>query len=114
MMELPELALTGEGISALLAFVLALALELVPGLKEFWENFSYKRALLAGAGLIVAFAILGLDYAGVIDVGAPEPFVWAGLVAIMRSWLVFAGGLQLTYSAAAGSLPRNKFQIIGK
>jgi len=111
--DLPGLELTADGISALVAFGLAWAIEYIPGFSGFWERFEYKRTAIAGFGLAAAFALLGLDYAGAVSIGIPKPFVWSGLISVLRAWLAFSGAAQLTYSAMAAKLPRKQVSVAG-
>lgn len=89
--------LSGEGISAIVAMIISLALVYVPGLNDTWRTLSHKREMLGGIGLIVAASLVGLHYAGAVDLGLAAfgwPVVWKAL----RAWLVFAGSAQISYT----------------
>ena len=95
-----EISLTGSGIAAIVGVLLSVALAYVPGFKAWWERFVYKRECLGLAGLLVALALVGLHYAGALDLGLGA-FGWRAAWRVLEAWLAFAGAGQLTYTAGA-------------
>ena len=90
--------LSGAGIAAVVAVVLSVALEFVPGFRARWEGFGYKRESLGLAGLLTAVALVGLHYAGALELGLGA-FGWAVVWRTLEAWLAFAGAGQLAYTA---------------
>lgn len=95
--ELPALELSGPGIAAVVALVLSLVLAYIPGFSDKWEAFEHKREAMAGFGFVVAWAFVGLHYAGAVDLGL-GPFGWPVINQVVTAWLAFAGAGQLMYT----------------
>lgn len=89
--------LSGPGIAAILALITSLALMYVPGFSTWWDAFAYKREVLAGAGFVIAVALVGLHYLGAIDLGLGG-FGWPVIWKAIEAWLSFAGTGQLIYT----------------
>ncbi len=90
--------LNGAGLAAVVALLTSLLLAYVPGFQTWWETYPYKRESLAGIGFLVAWVLVGLHYAGAVDLGLGAfgwPVVWRAL----EAWLAFAGMGQLTFTA---------------
>jgi hypothetical protein len=92
-----EVSLSGEGIAAIVALITSLALVYIPGLAARWEYFDYKREVLGALGLVVAVSLVGLNYAGAIQLGLGA-FGWPVVWLTLRAWLAFAGAAQLSYT----------------
>lgn len=61
---LPPVELSSIGIAALTASVSSVLLSILPGLREWWDTYTYKREAMLGVGFLTAWAIVGLHYAG--------------------------------------------------
>jgi hypothetical protein len=95
----PELEFTAELVSATLGVLLSLALSFVPGLSTKWDAYTHKRELLAGVGVLVAAAMLGLHYLGALTLMDIGPFGWPVVWKFLTVALSFLGGGQYTYTA---------------
>lgn len=96
--ETPQLNLSGAGIAAIVAVVSSVALAYIPGLAVWWSAFGYKREVLGAVGALIAVALVGLHYAGAINLGLGVfgwPVVWQAL----EAWLAFSGAGQLAFTA---------------
>lgn len=89
--------LSGVGIAAIVAALLSLALAYIPGFRTRWDGFVHKRETLAGTGLLVALALMGLHYLGALDLGLGQ-FGWPVLWRVVEAWLAFAGAGQLAFT----------------
>lgn len=94
---MPQLELSGTGIAAIVAFLLSIALQYT-AFSTWWNTLSYKREILAGAGLLVAWGLVGLHYLGVVDMRLGA-FGWLVVRRVFEAWLTFAGAGQLMYTA---------------
>lgn len=91
--------MTGELFASVLSIIISIALETVPGLAEFWEKWSWRRMSWLVGVFVIGFAIAGLAYAGApIGVDIPGPFIWDGIVLVVRCAVAayFLG--QVTYA----------------
>jgi hypothetical protein len=96
--EIPaSVELSGTGIAAIVALIVSLSLMYIPGFQGWWDVFAYKREALAGSGLLVALALVGLHYGGAIDL-ALGPFGWPVVWRVVQVWLAYAGTGQLIYT----------------
>lgn len=95
--ELPQVDFSAMGLSAIMAVITSTLLAYVPGLAQKWEAFGYKRELLAGIGLVVAGALLGLHYLGAIRLVGVGAFGWAVIWRLLDVWLGFIGGSQAAF-----------------
>lgn len=94
---LPQLELSGTGIAAIVAFLLSIALQYT-AFSTWWNTLTYKREVLAGVGLLVAWGLVGLHYLGVVDMRLGA-FGWLVVRRVFEAWLAFAGAGQLMYTA---------------
>lgn len=94
---LPQLDLSGTGIAAIVAFLLSVALQYT-SFSTWWNTLTYKRELLAGVGLLVAWGLVGLHYLGFVDMRLGA-FGWLVVRRVLEAWLSFAGAGQLMYTA---------------
>jgi hypothetical protein len=94
---------SGGGIAAILAFMLSLALEIVPGFTYRWDSLSEQERRMAWVigGLVVGVALLVLDYAGALALGVPRPLWPAGVMALLQVWVAFAGAGAVTYATVS-------------
>jgi len=90
--------LSGAGIAAVVGVLLSVALEFIPGFRGWWEAFGFKRESLGAVGLVVAMTLVGLHYAGALDLGLGA-FGWTVIWRVLEAWLAFSGAGQLTYTA---------------
>lgn len=95
--DIPAVGLSGPGLAAIAALLLSLAVSYIPGFSAFWSEFAHKRELLAGVGLVEAMALVGLHYAGAINLGLGA-FGWPVVWRVIESWLAFAGAGQLAFT----------------
>lgn len=95
--ELPQVDFSAMGLSAIMAVVTSTLLAYVPGLAQKWADFRYKRELLAGIGLVVAGALLGLHYLGAIRLVGVGDFGWPVIWRLLDVWLGFIGGSQAAF-----------------
>ena len=105
-----EVEFSGTFVAMVVGMVLSLLVEFAPGFSGWWETFGHKREGMAGAGLVVTAALLGLHYAGAVDLGLGA-FGWPVIWAAVRVWLTFIGAGQATYTAIRGQLARNRWEI---
>lgn len=96
--DVPVIELSGTRLAAIIAMLTSLLLAYIPGFQQWWEKFPYKRELLAGVGFIVAWLLVGLHYAGALDLGLGV-FGWPVIWKVIETWLAFAGAGQLTFTA---------------
>lgn len=100
MMNLQIISIVASVAATVLGVIVSIALEVVPGIKDKWDTWEYKRAVWLGGSFAVTFGLVGMAYGGapVFDVEL-GPFVWDGLlVAIQASTAVYFGG-QVAYAA---------------
>jgi hypothetical protein len=95
-------------VSSVVGFLLSILVENVPGFVKWWTACAYKVLIIAGAGLVVTAALVGLGYAGAPIVGVPKPFIWDGLVAASGVWISFVLSTQAAYQLQAGKVARNR------
>ena len=101
--------MTSELIAAVVGFILSFLVESVPGFKELWADFKYKALTIAGAGVLVIAAVVGLSYAGApIVPEVPKPFVWTGLWASLQALIAYLLATQTAYLLQASSLKRKQ------
>lgn len=94
----PGIELSGAGVAAVVAAITSLLLAYIPNLSGWWGKFTYKREVLGLLGLVVTAALVGLHYAGALDLGL-GPFGWPVVWRALEAWLQFAGAGQLAYTA---------------
>jgi len=101
----PELS--GGWVAGFVYVFLLVLMEYVPGFRDWWDVFKYKYESIAGFGLVVVIALVGLHYAGAFDleIGA---FGWPVIGTAINTWLAFLGGAWLIWTALkkARALPR--------
>jgi len=90
--------LSGSGIAAIIALVLSFLLSNVTAFKTWWAAFVHKREIIASAGLLVAVALVGLHYAGALDLGLGA-FGWPVVWQAIGAWIAFVGSAQIAYTA---------------
>lgn len=95
---LPPVALSGTWIAAFLAAALSFGLAYIPGAAGWWGGFAHKREAFLGAGVVVALALVGLHYAGAIDLGLGA-FGWPVVAQAGRAVLEFLGAAQGAFIA---------------
>lgn len=95
---LPPVALSGTWIAAFLAAALSFGLAYIPGAASWWSGFAHKREAFLGAGVVVALALVGLHYAGAIDLGLGA-FGWPVVERAGRAVLEFLGAAQGAFIA---------------
>ena len=95
-------------IVSVVGFVLSFLVENVPNFAAWWAKFSYKGLAVAGAGLVVTAAFVGLGYAGAPVEGIPRPFIWAGLWTASGIYIAFLLASQTAYTLQAGNLRRKQ------
>jgi len=93
----PTVELSGTVLAALLAVLVSVVLESVPGAQAWWARFGYKRESLAGAGLVLTVALVALHYAGALDLGLGA-FGWPVVWQAAEAWLAFVGAGQLAFT----------------
>lgn len=105
----PEPELSGEWIAGLVYVLLLVAIEYIPHFHEWWDRVTYKREIVAGAGLVTVIALVALNYAGAFDLGIGA-FTWGVVGQAINAWLAFLGGGWLIWSVLeqAGALPRKR------
>lgn len=96
--DLPPVALSGTWIAAFLAAALSFGLAYIPGAAAWWGGFAYKREAFLGAGVVVALALVGLHYAGAVDLGLGA-FGWPVVERVGRAVLEFLGAAQGAFIA---------------
>lgn len=104
----PEL--TAEIIAAVLAGIMSLALEVVPGLAERWQTVSatWKRLIFLVGCLVIPLALVGLGCLG-LSLGVKAPACGKdGVVMAIRLGFVAYFASQATY-AVIGKVEREKF-----
>lgn len=94
----PTVELSGAGIAAIVAVITSVLLAYVPGLATWWGLFTYKRESLGGVGLVIAVCMVGLHYAGAINLGIGD-FGWPVVWRTIEAWLAFSGAGQLAFTA---------------
>jgi len=106
---LPDPELSGVWLATVLFVLGSVLLEYVPGLRTWWKGTEYKRALIAGAGLVLTGALVAGHYVGVFDL-ALGPFGWPVIQAALNAWLALLGGDWLVWSLLNGAvtLPRKR------
>jgi len=90
--------LSGSGIAAIVALVLSLLLGNVAAFKTWWAVFVHKREIIAGAGLVVAVALVALHYAGALNLGLGA-FGWRVVWQAIGAWVALVGSAQIAYTA---------------
>jgi hypothetical protein len=95
---LPPVALSGTWIAAFLAAALSFGLAYIPGAASWWGGFGYKREAFLGAGVVVALALVGLHYAGAVDLGLGA-WGWSVVERWGRAVLEFLGAAQGAFIA---------------
>lgn len=97
--------MTSELVLAVLGVVVSIALEAVPGLADWWAKWEWKRLVWLVGSFVVAFAAMGLAYAGApVGFEPPGAFIWDGLFSsILSAIAAFTAG-QVTYSVASRNL----------
>lgn len=95
---LPPVALSGTWIAAFLAASLSFGLAYIPGAAAWWGGFAHKREAFLGAGVVVALALVGLHYAGALDLGLGA-FGWPVVERVGRAVLEFLGAAQGAFIA---------------
>ena len=93
----PAAELSGAGIASIVAVIMSVLLAYVPGLATWWEKFTYKRETLGGVGLGIAIGMVGLHYAGAVNLGLGE-FGWPVVWQTIEAWLAFSGAGQLMFT----------------
>lgn len=97
--------MTSEFVLAVLGVIISIALEAVPGLSNWWAAWEWKRAAWLVGCFVVAFAAMGLAYAGApVGFDPPGPFVWDGLFASVLSAIAAFTAGQVTYGVASRHL----------
>jgi hypothetical protein len=102
-----SLTLSTSLVSSVVAFILSFLVERVPGFAERWAASNYKALIVAGAGLVVTVALVGLGYAGAPIGDLPRPFIWDGLFASVNVFVAFLVSSQTAYALQSSKLPRN-------
>lgn len=99
-----ENVVTGSAVAAILGILVSLALESVPGLREWWAPWPGKRlAWLAGC-LLVPLVWVGLAYLGAPVGFAPiGPFIWDGLYVVLSAAFAAYYAGQGTFAAQANA-----------
>jgi hypothetical protein len=95
---LPPVALSGTWIAAFLAAALSFGLAYIPGAAGWWSGFAPKREAFLGAGVGVALALVGLHYAGAVDLGLGA-WGWPVVERVGRAVLEFLGAAQGAFIA---------------
>lgn len=86
----PTPELSGAGLAAVVALLTSLLLAYIPGFQAWWEAYPYKRESLAGVGFVLAWALVGLHYAGAVELHL-SAFGWPVVWQVFEAWLAFAG-----------------------
>jgi hypothetical protein len=104
---LPPVSLSGAWIAAFLAAGLSFGLAYIPGAQEWWSAWSYKRETFLVAGVVVDLALVGLHYAGAIDLGLGA-FGWPVVERAGRALLGFLGAAQGAFMVQRWLAPMGK------
>lgn len=96
--DVPQVELSGTGIAALVAVISSVVMAYIPGAAAWWESYPHKRTVIGALGLALAVGMVGLHYAGALDLGLGD-FGWAVIWQTMETWLAFAGAGQLAFTA---------------
>jgi hypothetical protein len=97
--DVPVIELSGTALGALVALVISLAVEIVPGLKARWESFQYKRETLMALGFVLAWGMIGLHYLGAVVVSGVGAWGWPVVWKALEAWFAFSGVGQIAYTA---------------
>jgi len=96
--------MTADLILVVIGTIVGILFQVVPGLKEKWEAWTWRRLAQFGACVIVAFALLGLCYAGApVPFGCAMPFIWAGLWMAMSAALAAYAAIDLGAGIVGGA-----------
>lgn len=96
--DVPEVELSGAGLAAVVGMLLSLLMAYVLQVRAWWEACGKKREILAGAGFLVAWALVGGHYAGAIVLRDVGPFGWPVVWRVIEAWLAFSGAGQLMFT----------------
>lgn len=99
--------LSGKWVAGLIFVVLSMALEYVPQFREKWEAVKAKELVIAGAGMVVVWALVGLHYLGAFGLEIGQ-FGWPVVGEILSTWMAFLGGDWAIWNTVKDSLPRNR------
>ena len=98
-------------VSSIFGFLLSFLVEHVPAFVKWWSACAYKVLVIAGAGLVITAALVGLGYAGAPIVGVPSPFIWDGLTAAFGVWISFVLSSQAAYTMQSERVTRNREEV---
>lgn len=96
--SVPEVELTGTRLAAIIAVLTSVILSSAPKFRQWWESYPHKRESLAGVGFVLAWVLVGLHYAGALDLGIGA-FGWPVVWRVIEAWLAYTGAGQLAYTA---------------
>ena len=103
--DVPQVELSGTGIAALVAVISSMVMAYIPGAASWWEVYPHKRMVIGALGLALAVGMVGLHYAGALDLGLGE-FGWSVIWKTMETWLAFSGAGQLAFTAQHALPPK--------
>lgn len=86
--------MTVENVLPLLALVIGILFQVIPGFREFWAAWIWRKLVWLGGCFVASFGLMGLCYAGA-PVGFPctEPFIWGGFsLALQVAALAYLAG----------------------
>ena len=101
--------LSAKWVAGFLFIVVSVGLEYVPAFAGWWDEVQdeVKKMAVAGFGLLVTVALIGLHYAGAVDLGL-GPFDWPVAGQAFNVWLALLGGDWAIWSLLRRTFPRKR------
>lgn len=94
-----DIDLSPEFVVGIVAAVLAAAAYYIEEFSPWWGTFKRKRLAVAAMNAVVVCAVVGLHYAGAVDLGLGQ-FGWPVAMRAFNVWLISLGAAWVTHGVA--------------